>query len=169
MVLFPFVRTEKLAAFFVPDNGANPHPMVAVAIRADDLAGIGFGFVETFFLPAGDDLCRWNIVLLMAAGARGTVRVAGILPAIRGRDALDTRISFFPLALEPASNDRLRWDVVSRTVAALTVRIDLFGRVHDLRRRRVVFVISMSVSRDSTGWIISNASAAFLAMKDQSS
>lgn len=30
--------------------------MVAVAIRADDLVGIGLGLVETALLPAGNDL-----------------------------------------------------------------------------------------------------------------
>ena len=74
--------------------------MVTMAIRADDLAGIGFGLVETFFLPAGDDLCRRNIVLFMAAGARG--------------------LRFFLAALEPACDDRLGWDIMSRAVASLT-------------------------------------------------
>jgi hypothetical protein len=38
---------EKCPTFPIPDKGANPHPMVAVAIRAYHRVGIGFGPVET--------------------------------------------------------------------------------------------------------------------------
>ena len=107
------VRSEQLTAFFVPDNRTDFHPMVAVAIRTDDLAGIGLGLVEASFLPAGDDLCRRFIDCLI-------------------------------VAFQPASDDRPGRDIMGRAVTGLTIRLDFLRRIHGLRRRRVVLVISMS-------------------------
>ena len=93
-----------------------------MAIRADNLAGIGFAFVETAFLPASNDLLRRDIVFLMAATTRG--------------------IGFLFAALQPASDDLVGRDIMS-LVTASTEGTDSVGRVHGLGRGYVVFVVSV--------------------------
>ena len=63
------VCTEEFSALFVPDNGADLHSVVTVAIRADNSAEIDS--VLTSLCPASNDLFRRDIMSFMAASTKG--------------------------------------------------------------------------------------------------
>jgi len=63
------VCAEEFSTSLVPDDGADLHSVVAVAIRADDF--IRIGFVEAPLGPENDDLFWRDIIILMAASTRG--------------------------------------------------------------------------------------------------
>jgi len=112
------VGAEEFSASLVPDDGADLHSVVAVAIRADDF--IRLGFVGAPLRPESNDLFGRDIIILMAASTR--------------------RVGLFRFPLRPASDDFPGRDIMS-FMAVLTERVDFLGRVHGLRWSNVVLVV----------------------------
>jgi len=112
------VCAEEFSTFLVLDDGADLHSVVAVAIRADDI--IGVGFIEVPLRPAGNDPFGRDIIILMAASTRGV----GLVPDL----------------FRPVSDDFFGRDIMS-FMAVLTGRVDFLGRVHGLGWGNVIFVI----------------------------
>ncbi len=116
--LISYVCAKEVTVSLVPDDGTDLHSVVAVAIRADDF--IGVAFVEASLYPASNDLFWRDIIILVAALARG--------------------VGLFRYMLQPVSDDFPGRDIMS-VMAASAKGVNFLSRVHGLGRGNVVFIV----------------------------